>query len=112
MNSTLKLEKRVLKLIYLLCLLLFTNLALLKKPFDTKALIIGIILCIIIGFSHYLIRRFYPDGDKFMLIFSSILAVVGIAVLYRLDPNFAIKQLIWAVLGIIAYIAIVVALPD
>lgn len=112
MNSALRLEKRVLKLIYLLCLLLFTNLALLKKPFDKKALIIGIILCIIIGFSHYLIRRFYPDGDKFMLIFSSILAVVGIAVLYRIDPSFAIKQLIWAVLGMISYIAIVVALPD
>lgn len=112
MNSALKLEKRVLKLIYLLCLLIFTNLALLKKPFDTKALIIGVALCIIIGFSHYLIKRFYPDGDKFMLIFSSILAVVGIAVLYRIDSSLAMKQLIWAVLGIIAYIAIVVALPD
>jgi hypothetical protein len=52
MNSTLKLEKRVLKLIYLLCLLLFTNLALLKKPFDTKALIIGIILCRIFPLSN------------------------------------------------------------
>ena len=38
MNKALKLEKRVLKLIYLLCLLLFTNLALLQKPFDKKAL--------------------------------------------------------------------------
>lgn len=112
MNSALKLEKRVLKLIYLLCILLFTSLALLKKPFDTKALIMGVILCIIVGFSHYLIRRFYPDGDKFMLIFSSILAVVGIAVLYRIDPDFAIKQLIWSILGIVSYIAIVVAMPD
>lgn len=112
MNRTLKLEKRVLKLIYLLCLLLFVNLGLLKDPFDTKALIIGITLCIIIGFSHYLIRRFYPEGDKFLLIFSSILAVVGIAVLYRIDPSLAVKQLIWAVLGIIAYIIIVVVMPD
>lgn len=112
MNRTLKLEKRVLRLIYLLCLLLFTNLALLKKPFDTKALIIGVILCIIIGFSHYLIRRYYPDGDKFMLIFSSILAVIGLAVLYRIEPSFAIKQLIWVVLGVASYIGIVVALPD
>ena len=112
MNMALKLEKRVLKLIYLLCVLLFTNLALLKKPFDTKALIIGVVLCLIIGFSHYLIRHFYPDGDKFMLIFSSILAVVGIAVLYRIDAGLAIKQLIWVMLGVIAYIVIVVALPD
>ena len=112
MNKTLKLEKRVLKLIYLLCLLLFTNLGLLQKPFDTKALIIGVVLCIIIGFSHYLIRRFYPEGDKFLLIFSSILAVVGIAVLYRIDTSLALKQLVWVVLGIVAYITIVVAMPD
>ena len=111
MNS-LKLEKRVLRLIYLLCLLLFTNLAMLEKPLNNKALIMGVALCLIIGFSHYLIRRFYPDGDKFLLIFSSILAVVGVAVLFRIDPSIAIKQLIWVILGIVGYIIIVVALPD
>lgn len=111
-RSTLKLEKRVLKLIYLLCLLLFTNLALLNKEFDYKAIGVGIILCIIIGYSHYVIRRFYPDGDKFMLVFSSILAVIGVAVLYRIDPAVAMKQLIWVIAGIIGYILIVVILPD
>lgn len=111
MNS-LKLEKRVLRLIYLLCLLLFTNLALLEKPLNIKALIMGVALCLIIGFSHYLIRKFYPDGDKFLLIFSSILAVVGVAILFRIDPSIAIKQLIWVILGIVGYIIIVVALPD
>ncbi|MGN0025901.1 MAG: FtsW/RodA/SpoVE family cell cycle protein, partial [Clostridium sp.] len=100
MSQALKLEKRVLKLIYLLCLLLFTNLALLQKPFDSKALIIGIVLCFIIGLSHFILRKYYPDGDKFMLIFSSILAVVGIAVLYRIDPSFAFKQLVWTIFGI------------
>ena len=110
--KSLKLEKRVLRLIYLLCLLLFANLAMLEKPLNTKALIMGVALCLIIGFSHYLIRRFYPDGDKFLLIFSSILAVVGVAVLFRIDPSMAIKQLIWVILGIIGYIIIVVALPD
>lgn len=112
MNKTLKLEKRVLKLIYLLCLLLFTNLALLQNPLDTKALIIGVVLCFIVGLSHYILRRFYPDGDKFMFIFSSILAVVGIAVLYRIDPSFAYKQLVWVILGIIGYMTIVIALPN
>lgn len=112
MNNTLKLEKRVLKLIYLLCLLLFTNLGLLKEPFDKNALIIGLILCFIIGFSNYLIRKFYPDGDKFMFIFSSILAVVGIAILYRIEPSFAFKQLIWTIVGISSYMIIVLFLPN
>ncbi|NLZ34956.1 MAG: FtsW/RodA/SpoVE family cell cycle protein [Clostridiales bacterium] len=110
--NKLKLEKRVLKLIYLLCILIFTNLALLEKPLNKNAVFIGLGLCLIIGFSHYLIRRFYPNGDKFLFIFSSILAVIGVAVLFRIDQSMAIKQLLWAILGITAYIVISVALPN
>ena len=107
-----KREKRLLNLVYLLCLLLFTALGFLQQPFDKFALIMGVVLCVLIGYSHFVIRRFYPDGDKFILIFASVLAVVGVAMLYRINPNTAIKQLIWIALGIIGYILIVVILPD
>ena len=112
MNSTLKYEKRMLLLVYLLCLALFTNIALKQTPIDKMAFIIAGILIVIIGFSHFIIRKFYPDGDKYMLIFASVLAVVGIAVLYRLDPRLAMKQLVWFSLGIAVYMAIVIVLPD
>lgn len=107
-----KREKRLLNLVYLLCLLLFTSLGFLQQPFDKFALIMGVVLCVLIGYSHFIVRRFYPDGDKFILIFASVLAVVGVAMLYRINPNTAIKQLIWIALGIIGYILIVVILPD
>lgn len=107
-----KREKRLLNLVYLLCLLLFTALGFLQQPFDKFALIMGLVLCVLIGYSHFIVRRFYPDGDKFILIFASVLAVVGVAMLYRINPNTAIKQLIWIALGIIGYILIVVILPD
>ena len=107
-----KREKRLLNLVYLLCLLLFTALGFLQQPFDKFALIMGVVLCVLIGYSHFIVRRFYPDGDKFILIFESVLAVVGVAMLYRINPNTAIKQLIWIALGIIGYILIVVILPD
>ena len=107
-----KREKRLLNLVYLLCLLLFTALGFLQRPFDKFALIMGVVLCVLIGYSHFIVRRFYPDGDKFILIFASVLAVVGVAMLYRINPNTAIKQLIWIALGIIGYILIVVILPD
>ena len=107
-----KQEKRLLIMIYLLCLLLFTYLGLQSKPFDTLAIVMGVVLCVLIGYSHFIVRRFYPDGDKFILIFASVLAVVGVAMLYRINPNTAIKQLIWIALGIIGYILIVVILPD
>ena len=107
-----KREKRLLNLVYLLCLLLFTALGFLQQPFDKFALIMGVVLCVLIGYSHFIVRRFYPDGDKFILIFASVLAVVGVAMLYRINPNTAIKQLIWIALGVIGYILIVVILPD
>lgn len=107
-----KREKRLLNLVYLLCLLLFTALGFLQQPFDKFALIMGVVLCVLIGYSHFIVRRFYPDGDKFILIFASVLAVVGVAMLYRINPNTAIKQLIWIALGIIGYILIVVILPN
>ena len=110
--KVLKREKRLLKLIYLLCLLLFTTLGFLEQPFDKFSIVMGIVLCILIGYSHFIIRRFYPDGDKFILNFASILAVVGVATLYRLDKFLAIKQLIWVSLGIIGFILITVILPD
>ena len=110
--KALKREKRLLRLVYLLCLLLFTALGFLQQPFDKFALIMGVVLCILIGYSHFVIRRFYPDGDKFILIFASILAVVGVATLYRINRVTAIKQLVWIALGIISYILIVVILPD
>ncbi|MGL4773170.1 MAG: FtsW/RodA/SpoVE family cell cycle protein [Clostridium sp.] len=107
-----KQERRLLVLTYLLCIALFTNLAILKDPIDQTALSMGVALCVIIGVAHFVIRKFYPDGDKFILTFSCILSVVGIAVLYRIDPADAFKQLIWFVLGIISFILIVVLLPD
>lgn len=107
-----KREKRLLNLVYLLCLLLFTALGFLQQPFDKFALIMGVVLCVLIGYSHFIVRRFYPDGDKFILIFASVLAVVGVAMLYRINPSTAIKQLIWIALGIIGYILIVVILTD
>ena len=110
--KAIKREKRLLRLVYLLCLLLFTALGFLQQPFDKFALIMGVVLCVLIGYSHFVIRRFYPDGDKFILIFASVLAVVGVSTLYRINTVTAIKQLVWISLGIIAYILIVVILPD
>ena len=80
-----KQEKKLLRMIYLLCLLLFIYLGFQSKPFDTLAIVMGVVLCFLIGYSHFVIRRYYPDGDKFILNFSIILAVVSIAMLYRID---------------------------
>jgi cell division protein FtsW (lipid II flippase) len=91
---------------------LFTNLAILKDPIDKGAIYMGLIVCGLITATQVLIRKFYPQGDKFLIIFACILSVIGIAVIYRLDSSVAIKQLIWFAAGILAFIALVVAIPD
>ena len=105
-------ERRLLAVTYLMIIICFGNLYLLKQPYDVSALIVGGIICILIGYSHFVIRKFFPDGDKYILIFSCILSVFGIVMLYRLEPALAIKQIIFITIGIAAFIIIVVLLPD
>lgn len=105
-------EKKLLRFTYFLCLICFFNLALIKPPFDKGAIVISVIIIVLIAYSHFIIRKFYPDGDKYIFIFASILSVIGISTLYRIKPDLAIKQVMWFALGVAGYIVIVVLLPD
>ena len=105
-------ERRLLAVTYLLIFICFGNLYLLKQPYDISALIVGGIICILIGYAHFVTRKFFPDGDKYILIFACILSVFGLVMLYRLQPALAIKQIIFITIGIAAFIIIVVLVPD
>lgn len=103
---------RMLIPIYLLTFALFFNIAIMSSPFDIGALIMAAVMCVLIGYAHLVVNKFFYNGDKFLVTFISVLPVIGIAVLYRLDPNVAIKQVLWFIIGISAYIALVIVLPD
>ena len=124
--NTIKQEKRVLRYTYLLIMALFLNVAMLTPTIDISALIMGAIVCALLAYSHFVIRKFYPDGDKFILIFANILAVIGISMIYRLDlpmsggaylsegtRTFMVaKQILFFAVGVVTFILIVVILPD
>ena len=60
-----KKETIMLSLIYILCIALFTNLAIIKDPIDKNALYFGGILCVVIFIAHFIVRKlhhpiFYP----------------------------------------------------
>lgn len=103
---------RMLIPIYLLTFALFFNIAIMSSPFDIGALIMAAVMCVLIGYAHLVVNKFFYNGDKFLVTFISVLPVIGIAVLYRLDPNIAIKQVLWFIMGISAYIALVIVLPN
>lgn len=109
--DSVKEEKKLLKVTYIFCIVSFLNLFLIKQPMDKSALIIGGILCVLFGVSHFIVRRFFPYGDKYILIFAFILSCIGLVMIYRLDKSEAIKQIIWFIAGIATFILIVVLLP-
>ena len=135
MYDTKRDELKLLFLTFLLCMVCFLNLAFIndKQTFDKRAIVLGVIICVLIGYSFFVIRRFFPDGDKYIFLFACILAVLGLVMLYRLDilndllhrtdvmnkakyprpaTSYAIKQIVWFALGVTGYILIVVLLPS
>lgn len=107
-----KKEKKLLRLTYLLTLVCFFNLAIIQSTFDKGSIAMAGILCVLLAYSHFIIRKFFPDGDKYILIFANILSVIGIVMLYRLDKLASIKQVMWFTIGICLFIFIVVVIPD
>lgn len=105
-------EKKLLRYTYLLCLVCFFNLAIIKQPFDKGAMVMAIVTCLLVGYSYFIIRKFFSDGDKYIFIFSSILSVIGMVMLYRINMASSIKQIIWFAIGVTGFILIVVLLPD
>lgn len=103
---------RMLIPIFFLTFALFLNISIMSSPFDIGALIMAGVMCVLIGYAHLVVNKFFYNGDKFLVTFISVLPVIGISVLYRLDPNIAIKQVLWFIIGISAYIALVIVLPD
>lgn len=109
--DSIKLEKKLLRYIYLFIVIGFVNLFLIKQPFDIGSLIIGAVLIVLFAYTHFIIRRFFPEGDKFLFILACALVSIGMIMLYRLDKSFAIKQIIWVTAGITIFIVIIVLMP-
>jgi cell division protein FtsW (lipid II flippase) len=110
--DTIRDEKRLLRFTYIFCILGFFSLSLLKNPIDKQSYLMGLITCVLIGYSYFVIRRFFPDGDKLIFIFVGILSIVGIITLYGINIFDSIKQIIWFSVGVTVYILIVILLPD
>ncbi|NYC95754.1 cell division protein FtsW (lipid II flippase) [Clostridium acetobutylicum] len=70
------------------------------------------VICFLMGYSHFILRKFFPDGDKYLLVFACILSSIGIVILYRINPSYAVRQIVWFIGGIAVFILIVVLLPE
>jgi cell division protein FtsW (lipid II flippase) len=62
--------------------------------------------------AHLIVRRFAPDADPLFLPTAGLLAGLGFAVVYRLDPERAAAQASWLVFGLGLFAVTLIAIRD
>ncbi|HET6770893.1 MAG TPA: FtsW/RodA/SpoVE family cell cycle protein [Actinomycetota bacterium] len=62
--------------------------------------------------AHMVVRRFAPHADPLFLPTAGLLAGLGFAVVYRLDPDRAAAQASWLIFGLGLFIVTLIAIRD
>lgn len=74
-------------------------LALRNPEFDTRAIIMCFGALLLLATQYIIVRSFFPDINKALLISVNLLCAVSLIMLYRLEIDYGIKQLIWIYVG-------------
>jgi len=96
--------------IYLFLFVGFLNLAFLGKPIDTMAGVFFVVIAVIIASTTWVLKKYYPMGDRLIFFLAISLCSIGSIMLFRLNKATAIKQLVWLVIGISLFLFIVLYL--
>lgn len=75
------------------------------------AVFFGVILLLLLG-AHLVIRFVAPNADGLLLPLAALLNGLGYVVIARLDPGLADSQAAWTFIGIGAFSAVLLLLPD
>lgn len=97
-------------LIYLFIFFGFLNLALLDKPVDPMAGVFWAVITVIIAVTSWVLKKYYPMGDRLIFLLAILLSSIGLIMLFRLNKTTALKQLVWLVIGIVMFLFVVLYL--
>jgi len=89
--------------------LVYTNKA---ADFHARSLTYGVIFLVVFAIAH-LGRRFLAvKADPYLLPVTALLSTLGIVFIYRLDEELALKQAIWLVAGVAAFVLVLASVRD
>ena len=71
------------------------------------AIFVGIYLA-----AHLVTRLALPHADPFLLTLAALLTGVGVTMIYRIDPDRALRQGVWVAVGLVVFVAISVFVRD
>lgn len=110
LNNSKERKNRILMIVYAIGILSFAIIGLYSK--DNMALLMGVFSVALTAYSNFIVRKYFPDGDKYLLVLASFLGQFSLIMLYRIKPYYAIRQVTWFTVGMSFLILIVVLLPD
>ncbi|MBB6216273.1 cell division protein FtsW (lipid II flippase) [Anaerosolibacter carboniphilus] len=94
-----KAPQNLIVLINILALLLLFSF---RENFDRNILISGVFFICIIYISNWALLR-WSSGDHYLFLIMSMLISIGIIMIYRINPVYGFKQVIWFGVGIIIF---------
>jgi cell division protein FtsW (lipid II flippase) len=62
--------------------------------------------------AHLVLRFALPHADPYLLPLAGLLSAVGLTMIYRIDPDLALRQGLWVVIGLAAFAGLIVFLKD
>ena len=86
----------------------FMLLSIRDEKLDIVAILIGVGIIVLLFAQYYAIPHFLGRVDRSLMISVNMLAVIGLAVLYRLEPMTGIKQFMWFFIGLLSMVAAII----
>ena len=86
----------------------FMMLSIRYETLDITALFIGVGIIVLLFIQYYVFPNIFGKIDQPLIICVNILAVIGLSVLYRLEPIIGIKQFMWFFVGLVAMIGTII----
>lgn len=87
----------IFEILAIFLLFLFNN-----QHFDKYIVLLFFGLISVIYISNFILGKI-SSGDNYIFLIVSMLLTIGIITIYRLDPDLGLKQLVWALIGILVF---------
>ena len=77
-----------------------------------SSLTYGLLFLVLFAIAHIGRRVLAPLADPYLLPVTALLSTLGLLLLYRIDEDFALKQAMWLVVGLVAFLLVLVVVRD
>ena len=89
--------------------LVYTQKALALTP---DSLMYGVLFLALFLIAHLGRRFLAAQADPYLLPLTALLSTLGLVLLYRINPDLALKQAMWLVVGLVAFLLVLVCVRD